>query len=255
MLFRSMSSQVEDGTVVRRGSVVGDWTSRIILGDRVGISDPPAWLVASYLLFRSHVMDSAYPCFFGTQAERAGEMFYSHVSAQDLGHVAGTMATFIQLSSAREHEKNNFALFFEPEPTVLAHDAYRTLFWQTLQLLHDRDTVPISEEEMLDPSSPSWEFTYNGQQLFVVGCCPSYQQRRSRNLGPGMVMLFQPRTVFVDAVTKRAIGPQARAEVRRRLLAWGILHRYSDLRWWMRRLPEPARPTLDALADCWFATE
>ena len=32
------------------------------------------------------------------------------------------------------------------------------------------------------------------------------------------------------------------------------LHRYSNLSWWMQRLPEPERPTLDALADCWFAT-
>lgn len=47
------------------------------------------------------------------------------------------------------------------------------------------------------------------------------------------------------------LGP----DLRRRLLAWGILHRYSHLRWWMRRLPEPDQPTLDALADCWFATE
>jgi len=39
-----------------------------------------------------------------------------------------------------------------------------------------------------------------------------------------------------------------------RLLALGILHRYSNLSWWMQRLPEPERPTLDALADCWFAT-
>jgi hypothetical protein len=44
-------------------------------------------------------------------------------------------------------------------------------------------------------------------------------------------------------------------DLRRRLLAWGILHRYSNLRWWIRRLPAPARPTLDALADRWFATE
>jgi hygromycin-B 7''-O-kinase len=42
--------------------------------------------------------------------------------------------------------------------------------------------------------------------------------------------------------------------VRRRLLAWAILHRYSNLRWWMQRLPEPSRATLDALADRWFAT-
>jgi hygromycin-B 7''-O-kinase len=46
------------------------------------------------------------------------------------------------------------------------------------------------------------------------------------------------------------LGP----DLRRRLLALAILHRYSNLSWWMQRLPEPARPTLDALADCWFAT-
>ena len=43
--------------------------------------------------------------------------------------------------------------------------------------------------------------------------------------------------------------------LRRRLLAWGLLHRYSNLNWWMERLPQPARPTLDALADRWFATD
>lgn len=44
-------------------------------------------------------------------------------------------------------------------------------------------------------------------------------------------------------------------ELRRRLLAWGLLHRYSNLSRWMRRLPAPDSPTLNALADCWFATD
>lgn len=43
-------------------------------------------------------------------------------------------------------------------------------------------------------------------------------------------------------------------DLRRRLLAWSILPRYSNLKRWMERLPEPGRPTLDALADCWFGT-
>jgi hygromycin-B 7''-O-kinase len=42
--------------------------------------------------------------------------------------------------------------------------------------------------------------------------------------------------------------------LRRRLLAWLLLHRYSNLAWYLRRLPEPDRPALDALADRWFAT-
>jgi hygromycin-B 7''-O-kinase len=43
--------------------------------------------------------------------------------------------------------------------------------------------------------------------------------------------------------------------LRRRLLAWTLLHRYSNLAWYLGRLPEPDRPTLDALAHRWFATE
>ena len=43
------------------------------------------------------------------------------------------------------------------------------------------------------------------------------------------------------------LGP----DLRRRLLALGILHRYGNLSWSMQRLPEPACPTLDALADRW----
>ena len=62
---------------------------------------------------------------------------------------------------------------------------------------------------------------------------------------------FLARTLAAYGYRRDQLGP----ELRRRLLAWGILHRYSHLRRWMRRLPEPARPTLDALADCWFATE
>lgn len=62
---------------------------------------------------------------------------------------------------------------------------------------------------------------------------------------------FLARTLTAYGYHPDQLGPS----LRRRLLAWGILHRYSNLSWWMRRLPTPARPTLDAVADCWFATE
>ena len=44
------------------------------------------------------------------------------------------------------------------------------------------------------------------------------------------------------------------ADLSRRLLAWALLHRYSNLASWLRRLPEASRPTLDALAERWFGT-
>ena len=62
---------------------------------------------------------------------------------------------------------------------------------------------------------------------------------------------FLTRTLTAYGYHHNQLGPS----LRRRLLAWGILHRYSNLSWWMQRLPRPAQPTLDAAADCWFATE
>jgi hygromycin-B 7''-O-kinase len=62
---------------------------------------------------------------------------------------------------------------------------------------------------------------------------------------------FLARTLTGYGYCRDQLGPG----LRRRLLAWAILHRYGSLAWWMRRLPEPAQPSLDALADTWFATE
>ncbi|SDY83378.1 hygromycin-B 7''-O-kinase [Amycolatopsis xylanica] len=38
----------------------------------------------------------------------------------------------------------------------------------------------------------------------------------------------------------------------RRCLAYGLLHVYSNLRWWLSMLPAPPLPTLDALAAAWW---
>jgi hypothetical protein len=43
-------------------------------------------------------------------------------------------------------------------------------------------------------------------------------------------------------------------DLRRRLLAWAILHKYSNFTAWLQRRPEPASPALASLADRWFAT-
>ncbi|MGK5555452.1 aminoglycoside phosphotransferase family protein [Actinomadura kijaniata] len=43
--------------------------------------------------------------------------------------------------------------------------------------------------------------------------------------------------------------------LRRRLLAYALLHRYGDLSWYLAELPAPDAPTLEALADRWWALE
>ena len=207
----------------------GDWKSRIIVGQAIGAEvASPAWLDTSYAILRSNVMDPAYPCFFGTTAEKRGEMFYSYVNGKDIRTLPATMRTFARLASMPQYRRNNMAVFFEPDPQPLTHAAYHDFFWDTLQQLHNVDPDPQADRQ-LEPSHEEWEFSFGGVQMFVVCACPSFQARHSRNLGPGMVLLFQPRSVFVDTITNKVIGRDARNEVRKRLRTWDDVSAHPDL--------------------------
>src|SRR5580698_11519608 len=107
------------------------WLERVIYDDRLGIPDPPEWLIEAYDSFRRNVTSPAYPCFFGTLAERRGEMFYSYVDGADVEHLPRTMRQFVELSKQRQNEKNNLAVFFEPADTVFDHEQFRSFCWQT----------------------------------------------------------------------------------------------------------------------------
>ena len=211
------------------GFVADDWKSRIIDGRATGTAvAPPAWLDASYETLREQVMHPEYPCFFGTMAEKRGEMFYAFVNGKDIGTLPATMQTFAELASLPQYRKNNIAVFFEPDAQPLAHDTYHDLFWNILQSLHNVDPDPGAADQP-EPSHEDWEFSFAGVQMFVVCACPSFNERHSRNLGPGMVLLFQPRSVFVDTITNKVIGREARNQVRKRLETWDDVSAHPDL--------------------------
>jgi len=205
------------------------WINRVIAGTRVGELRLPDWLIASHSRFRETVLDPRYPCYFGSSAEGRGELYYAYVERGQLEHLPQTLSTFIAVASTQTNQRNNLAVFFQPEPKPLTHDRYRAMFWDCLQFLHDHDPSPAPRAQMLQPSDALWEFPFDGAQFFVVGISPSYVRRHSRNLGPGMLMLFQPRNVFVDDVTGRPISQTSRAIVRKRLAEWDEIPAHPDL--------------------------
>lgn len=53
----------------------------------------------------------------------------------------------------------------------------------------------------------------------------------------------------------RAYGIEPDAAFRRRMMAWTLLHYYSNVRKYLDRLPDPDEPTFESLADRWYATD
>ncbi|AGZ44747.1 phosphotransferase family protein [Actinoplanes friuliensis] len=69
-------------------------------------------------------------------------------------------------------------------------------------------------------------------------------------VGPA-VFLADGDARFYDRML-RAYGAGPDRELRQRLMAWTLLHYYSNLGAYLERLPPPAEPTFASLADRWF---
>lgn len=198
---------------------------------RNDMSDPgrvPPWLTDEYAKLRQCLTDPKYPCYFGTIAEKKGQLFYTYVEDSP-DHLPATVSAFLGASAASPLQRLGLALFVRPEPVERSHDFYRARFWDLLQLLHDADLQPWPGDYPRSPTDPKWEFCFDGTPMFVFAAAPSYKTRRSRNLGNCLIVLFQPRRIFHGIEGGTPAGSRARQIIRDRLMAWEGLEPHPNL--------------------------
>ena len=186
-------------------------------------TDAPDWLPTVLDDFRTNVGDAAYPCYFGRRALRYGELFGTWVDRDgDLGSVRDDLATFLDATRPFPRRRMVLALFCAPdrEPQRPAHEEYGRRFWSILQFLHDHDDRPWPARIPTLPTHSRWEFSFHGVPMFVFAAAPTHAERRSRHLGDGLVLLFQPRNVFDGIEGGTPAGIQARRRIRDQLAAW-----------------------------------
>lgn len=202
--------------------------NRLIHGNEVGQVSPPQWMVSAYHEFRRHVTHPDYPCFFGTRAELSGHLYYTYCDQAECPVLPDSLRHFIKLKRQSEHFDTNMAVFMAPKVRERSHDYYQDRLWRLLNHLHieDRETWPESTET--EPDKANWEFTFGGEQFFVFSTSPSYQMRRSRNLGDCQILMIQPRSSFT-VLSKNANGTAVRERVRERLRQWDNTGVHPDL--------------------------
>lgn len=207
-------------------SEVSVWISRVLDQGRLGISPQEDWKLAAYEEYRKKLLASNFPCFFGQTGELHGEMMYTFATMTSLEELVTNMRQFVQLIGTAEYERCSLVVFFKPDSGVTGHTAFVDCFWRILQFLHEEDGRPAIETT---PDHPLWEFSFEGREMFVVGASPTYRQRRSRNLGPGIVLIFQPRNLFIDPVTSEPIAAEVRHRVHKRMLAYDGMPVHPDI--------------------------
>jgi len=181
----------------------------------------PKWFAGSLRTLRDNLRQREYPCHFGRQAFQRGQLFTTYATMDDLHPLAHALAFFLDNTPRSRGGRHLLCAFIRSAvgSTHLDHDRR---FWRVLQYLHDHDPKPWPAAFPTSPQDPAWEFCFNSEAMFVFGSAPTHVLRASRNLGEHLVMLFQPRSVFLDIAGGTPAGIVARSSIRDRLHAWDL---------------------------------
>lgn len=203
-----------------------DWQSRVLEAGSTGLIVEEQWKMDAYLSYREKLRAADYPCFFGQTAEARGEMLYTFVPGDDLEELLQNMKSFVSLLQTPGHRRSSLVAFFQPDSLLVTHAQFVGRFWTALQFLHDHDSGANINRT---PDDPLWEFSFESVEMFVVGTSPTYRRRRSRDLGAGMVLIFQPRHLFLDPATLEPIAPEVRYRLHNRMLAYDGMAVHPDI--------------------------
>lgn len=189
----------------------------------------PEWLPSVYQEFHDDVSKPEFPCDFGKSSELQGLLRYTYTQSNDLEFLPTTLSQFIELSRKYPTKRYALALFEEPQNEHLTLEQYRKRFWEILQFLHDNDPSSWPDDVPMSTDDPQWEFSFDGDSMFVFGSCPAYLKRRSRNLGPSLVLLFQPRRVFRGIEGGTQNGSVVREKIRCKLRTYDTVKDHPDM--------------------------
>ncbi|MFT4083919.1 MAG: GNAT family N-acetyltransferase [Nocardioides sp.] len=206
-----------------------------------GATEGPEWFDERRRALHSLFTDDevGYPCHFARQGETLGSTYYTYctldvggrVPQAEIAELAATLRAFLALDRTPPLQRLSLLCVVGPAPsssrsdTGGRHAADRATYWDILRRLSATDTSTPTET---DPDAASWNFEFAGERLFSFGASPGFGQRRSRDLGPCLVLAFQPMTIFADMTGGTPLGRAAKLRIRQRLLDYDRVPLLAD---------------------------
>ena len=161
-----------------------------------------------------------FPCIFGVEAVTRGTLRYAFIS-DDKSQAAQLSKILHQFTDICHDlgKRTSLVCFFESWEAESTHTGYWTRFWELLHEVSSLDTVPWPHDISRELDDSTFEFTFNGQPMFVVVNTELHKRRRSRQMYR-VAITFQPRFVFDDIAEGTTRGDAARKVIRSRLATY-----------------------------------
>lgn len=161
-----------------------------------------------------------FPCIFGVEAVTRGTLRYAFISdgKSQTRQLSNILYQFTNICH-NLGKRTSLVCFFESWQAEYTHRGYWERFWELLREVSSTDTTAWPHDISRDLDDSKFEFTFNGQPMFVVVNTELHQKRRSRHMSR-VAITFQPRFVFDDIAEGTTRGDAARKIIRGRLVTY-----------------------------------
>jgi hypothetical protein len=211
------------------------------MAERVESGEVPEWARAHFESFTDGLTgernDTPFPCFFGTEAVKNGELLYTCVpSMSDREALTALGETLLEYLDTYEDyaDRASLVAFFRPPEQPMAEADYHDTLWHLLQFLHVHDPEPWPDHIPTETDDPKWEFCFGGEPMFPTCRAPFYDTYKSRYCPIGLEITFQPRKLFEDlnVTADYEQGQNAREVIQDRLEGYDGVCPHADLGDW-----------------------
>jgi len=202
------------------------------LADRSG----DGWEQQALTSFEKAIADEGFPCFFAHMAHQKQTLCFGFIDDVSDPAAAEIVCQYLDLLDAlngRDEAFHVLVIAVRSDGCRDTNEAHlRAQAFLDALVAHDPLEWPPGATR--DETDPAWQFFFRGVPIFVNVNVPSYARRRSRNLGPCLVFVIQPRKAFDVIAGRDAAGVRLREEIRTRIDRFDAIRRspclgfYSD---------------------------
>lgn len=190
--------------------------------------DRESWEIRIFSEFSAALTSAVrpFPCTFGVKGFERDELRFCFPDPLDARTLGPVLRRY--LNEARTFGRFTSLVAFSRPGPVQTLEHYRDRFWSLLDDLAALDDVAWPPDIPRHVDDPLWEFSFNGEPIFVVCNTPAHIIRQSRRASAFMVT-FQPRWVFDPILSRGSAHGTAITVIRKRLAAYDFIPPSPDL--------------------------
>jgi len=179
-----------------------------------------SWFTIAITEISERVSNSEFPCPFGRKSWEASSA--KILFCEKYEHLLSGLEEYTNFVKKTDVKNRIYApLISVISKRLIKGDGQHATAWNMLNWAHMRDPEAWPDDVPIDSEASEWSFCFNGIQLFINFSSSDHKYMKSRNLGPFLCLVINPRQNFdlvASADTKS--GQLIRKKIRSRVAAY-----------------------------------